>query len=101
MPRLQWEWMLESFVQVLAQVELSQIPLNRYVERFFNEFYTGAAMLIRRLRESASLLTTANPSTRALAIDMIHASDIFKWNKRLWRNFSYLCNSLAWQLLGF
>ena len=38
-------------------------------------------MLIRRLRESASLLTTANPSTRALAIDMIHASDIFKWNK--------------------
>ena len=73
MPRLQWEWMLESFVQVLAQVELSQIPSNRYVERFFNEFYSGAAMLIRRLRESASLLTTANPSTRALAIDMIHA----------------------------
>ena len=58
-------------------------------------------MLIRRLRKSASLLTTANPSTRALAIEMILAADIFKWNKRLWRNFSYLCNSLAWQIIGF
>ena len=33
-------------------------------------------MLTRRLRKSASLLTTANPSTRVLAVEMIHALDI-------------------------